>query len=199
MSIQGSDQLAESLVAQRAAFKAFLVTRVGNAADAEDILQTSLIKALQRAGELRDDTKLTAWFYQLLRHALIDHARSRESATVREHAWATDASALAPSAADERALCRCFEPLIDLLKPKHSTLLRLVEFDGQSVSAAATALGLTVNNASVTLHRARAELRAKLETFCGDCAQSACLDCDCPSPVARDGERPTKVQLATGR
>jgi hypothetical protein len=37
----------------------------------------------------------------------------------------------------------------------------------------AVALGLTANNASVALHRARAELRTKLMDFCGDCA---CLD-----------------------
>jgi hypothetical protein len=36
---------------------------------------------------------------------------------------------------------------------------------------------MTANNASVTLHRARAELRAKLMDFCGDCE---CLDnCEC--------------------
>jgi hypothetical protein len=38
-------------------------------------------------------------------------------------------------------------------------------------------LGMTPNNASVTLHRARAELRMKLSRFCGDCP---CLDnCEC--------------------
>jgi hypothetical protein len=42
---------------------------------------------------------------------------------------------------------------------------------------AAADLGITPNNASVTLHRARGELRTKLVEFCGDCA---CLDnCEC--------------------
>jgi len=174
-----ADRLAHALDAQRAAFKAFLVARVGHAADAEDILQTGLVKALRHAGELRDDTKLTAWFYQLLRRAIIDHARSRRSALARDSLYAAD-SALAQNSADnERALCRCFEPLLAELKPNHAALLRLVELEGQSVAAAAITLRLTANNASVTLHRARAALRTKLETVCGPCAIDACLDCGC--------------------
>ncbi len=174
-----ADQLAHSLARQRAAFKAFLVARVGNEADAEDILQAGLVKAIGHTGELRDEAKLTAWFYQLLRHAIIDHARSRRSAANRERTWATDA-ALMPSSTDERAICRCLEPLIETLKPNHAALLRLVELDGTSVSVAARDLGLTANNASVILHRARAELREKTKAFCKHCARTSCLDCDCP-------------------
>ena len=72
-----ADQLAVELNAQRSAFKAFLTARVGSAAEAEDILQNGLLKAVQRAGELQDDAKLTAWFYQLLRNAIVDHYRTK--------------------------------------------------------------------------------------------------------------------------
>lgn len=41
------DQLAAALNAQWDAFKAFLVARVGSAAEAEDILQDGLLKALR--------------------------------------------------------------------------------------------------------------------------------------------------------
>ena len=73
------DQLAAELNAHRNAFKAFLAARVGSEAEAEDILQNGLLKAVQRAGELQDDAKLTAWFYQLLRNAVVDHYRARGS------------------------------------------------------------------------------------------------------------------------
>jgi RNA polymerase sigma-70 factor (ECF subfamily) len=178
MSQPTSPDLAATLLAHRSAFKAFLISRVGNDADAEDVLQHGLIKALQNSSELRDGEKSIAWFYRILRRTIIDHARQRNAARLRDNAWATD-DALTPSTDDERSLCRCFAPLIAELRPKHSDLLRLVELDGRSVSAAAIALGITANSASVTLHRARAELRAKLEAVCGACADRACLDCDC--------------------
>ena len=79
MQTARADQLARELNAQREGFKAFLTARVGSAEEAEDILQNGLLKAVQRAGELQDDAKLTAWFYQLLRNAIVDHYRARGS------------------------------------------------------------------------------------------------------------------------
>jgi len=179
MSQPSSPDVASALLAHRRAFKAFLVSRVGNPADAEDLLQNGLIKALQRADDLKSGEKSVAWFYRILRNVIVDHARSRNAARRREDAWSTDAIALADDVDAERLLCGCFAHLLPSLKPTHAELLRRVDLEGRSVSATAIALGMTANNASVTLHRARAELRKKLQEFCGACANGACLDCDC--------------------
>jgi RNA polymerase sigma-70 factor (ECF subfamily) len=80
-------------------------------------------------------------------------------------------------------LCRCFEPLLSTLPSTQAGLLRLVELEGRPVADAARVLGISANNASVSLHRARAALRAKVEETCGACAEAACLDCDCPPPA----------------
>lgn len=178
------DQVAAALNARRQAFKAFLAARVGSEADAEDILQHGLLKAVQRAGALQDDARLTAWFYQVLRHAVIDHYRARGSARRRHAALGELVAALGEDIAAaprgwEPQLCGCLAGVVDTLKPRHAELLRRVDLAGESVQDAAKALQLTPNNASVTLHRARQELRRQLESFCGDCAEDACLDCDC--------------------
>lgn len=180
MPESAATHVAATLLANRSAFRAFVAARVGSEADADDILQSGLIKALECADELKDGEKSVAWFYRILRHAIIDHGRSRGAARRREDAWATDTVTF--SAGDreaEKQICQCFESLLPSLKPAHAELLRRVELHGDSVSAAALALGITANNASVTLHRARAELRSKLIAFCGSCAGGACLDCDC--------------------
>jgi RNA polymerase sigma-70 factor (ECF subfamily) len=179
MSQPSSPDVASALLAHRSAFKAFLVSRVGSDADADDLLQNGLIKALRHAYELKDGEKSVAWFYQILRHVIIDHARSRGATRQREEAWASESITLADDKAAERMLCGCFEHLLPSLKPAHAELIRRVDLEGHSVSATALALGLTANNASVTLHRARAELRKRLQEFCGNCAKGACLDCDC--------------------
>jgi RNA polymerase sigma factor (sigma-70 family) len=178
-----SDRLIAALNSQRSAFKAFLAARVGNAAEAEDILQNGLVKALQRAGELRDDEKVTAWFYQLLRHAVVDHYRATGASRRRDDALGTLVTALEEDVATSRAfeakICTCLGGVVDTLKPQQAELLRRVDLNGESVQDVARELGLTANSASVTLHRARKALKTKLEAFCGDCAAEACLDCDC--------------------
>ena len=166
-----------TLLAHRHVFKAFLASRVGNEADAEDLLQNGLVKAMERSGEIKDSEKAVAWFYQVLRNVLIDHVRSRSAAAKRDDAWASSAVTLADDSEAERQICGCFEKMLPALKPAQAELIRRVELKGEPVAKVAIALGMTANNASVTLHRARAELRARLMDFCGDCA---CLDnCEC--------------------
>jgi len=178
------DQLAIELNNHRNAFKAFLTARVGSEAEAEDILQNGLIKALKRAGELQDEARLTAWFYQLLRNAVVDHYRA-QGTTKRRHdelgrmiAGLGEDIAAAPKGWESQ-LCGCLGGVIATLKIPQAELLRRVDLEGKSVQEAARALKLTPNNASVILHRARKELRVRLERFCGACADGACLSCDC--------------------
>lgn len=179
-----TEQLAAALNTQRSAFKAFLTARVGREAEAEDILKNGLLKAMQRADELQDAAKLTAWFYQLLRNAVIDHYRARSSVRRKHDALGEMIATLGEdiSAAPQgwaAQLCGCLGSVVAALKPQHTALLRRVDLEGESVQAVAQALGITPNNASVTLHRARKELREKLQAFCGACADGACLDCHC--------------------
>lgn len=177
MSETGSSDVTATLLAHRHAFRAFLASRVGNEADAEDILQSGLVKALKHSGEVHDEQKAVAWFYQVLRNVLVDHVRSRNAAARRDEAWTRDTATLADDTEAHRQICACFEKLLPSLKPAHADLLRRVELQEESVASAARSLGITPNNASVTLHRARAELRTKLMDFCGDCS---CLDdCGC--------------------
>lgn len=172
-----ASDLTAKLLAHRNVFKAFLASRVGNEADAEDLLQNGLVKALNRADEIKDEDKVVAWFYQLLRNAMVDHLRSRKAAAERDDRWAADAATLGEDVEAERQICACVERLLTTLKPAHAQLIRRVDLQGEPVKEAAVALGLTPNNASVTLHRARGELRTKLVSFCGDCQ---CLtDCAC--------------------
>lgn len=190
-----SRRLADALNAHRDAFTAFLAARVGSAADAEDILQNGLLKAIQRAGKLHDDAKLTAWFYRLLRHAIVDHYRSRGARRRRDEALGTLVASLGEDMAVPKSwdaqICRCLGSVVDTLKPQQAELLRRADLNGESVRAVAKDMGLTPNNASVTLHRARKELRHRLEAFCGACAKGACLDCNCAVVPAK----PTRCKI----
>ncbi|MBA3849871.1 MAG: RNA polymerase subunit sigma-70 [Opitutus sp.] len=176
-------QLARALHAHRNAFKAFLAARVGSEAEAEDILQNGLVKALRHGADVRDGEKAVAWFYQLLRNSLVDYYRSKGAAQRRDDTLGTLVAALEEDMVTaqtfEAKICACLGGVVDTLKPPQAELLRRVDLNGESVQDAARALGLSANHASVTLHRARKDLKAKLEAFCGDCAEGACLDCDC--------------------
>jgi RNA polymerase sigma-70 factor (ECF subfamily) len=180
-----SEEIARVLNAERAAFKAFLVARVGD--EAEDILQPSLVKALARAGRFDGPPgRITAWFYRILRNAIVDHYRHRQAVRQRDEAFGAQLTVLGEHYAGtppewEKRICACLNGVIATLPGRQAELLRRVDLNGEAVRDAGAAMGLTANLAGVTLHRARRGLRTKLAAFCGACAADACLDCHCES------------------
>jgi RNA polymerase sigma-70 factor (ECF subfamily) len=164
------------LIDRRSSFRAYLVSRLGNATDADDVLQAGLLKAL-RATPVGDEEKITAWFYRVLHNALVDHVRSRSARERRENQWTTDGEG--QTEVSKRSVCACVEALLEDLRPRAAELVRRVELGGEPVATVAKGMGLSAGAASVALHRARADLRRRLEDFCGECARGACLDCDC--------------------
>jgi RNA polymerase sigma-70 factor (ECF subfamily) len=164
---------------------AFVERRVGSRAVAEDILQEALVRTLPRAGELRDEGSAVAWLYRSLRNAIADqHRRAGASGRALE-ALAAEPDAPAEPPPDERdAVCRCVARLAESLKPEYAAVLRRVDVDGVPVHAFAAEAGVTPNNASVRLHRARAALRERVKDACGACAEHGCLDCGCRHDAA---------------
>lgn len=49
--------------------------RLGNRADAEDVLQEYCIRVLARKDQLRDIERMDAWLYAILRSTMNDHYR----------------------------------------------------------------------------------------------------------------------------
>ena len=165
-------------------FLTFLERRVGSREEAEEILQDAFVRGLQKADEIREDESAVAWFYRLLRNAVIDRYRRQTARQRSLEAY----SRQAPEADTdfehdlERAVCACVNDLIPLLKPDYADLIRSVDLGGADITSTAEALGITPGNARVRLHRARAALRDELERSCRTCATHGCLDCTCSRP-----------------
>src|SRR5258708_37384826 len=70
-----SPQIAEQLVGSHRQFLAFLERRLGDRALAEDILQDAFVRSIEKGDEIRDQSSAVAWFYRMLRNAVIDHHR----------------------------------------------------------------------------------------------------------------------------
>jgi len=170
------------LVENHRRFQAFLRPRVHRPEDAEEILQAAFMKAAASADAIRDEERAVAWFYRLLRNAIVDYYRRQTS----ERNFLDRMSQLAleesiPEPELDRILCACLHDLIPTLKPEYSQLLSQVDLNGVSISDAAAALGISVNNAHVRLHRARTALHERLVQTCGTCTTHGCLDCTCKS------------------
>src|SRR5687768_7778173 len=174
-----SPAVTAALVENHRRFLAFVEKRVGSRADAEDILQAAFVKGLAHADDIRDEERAVAWFYRLLRNAIVDHWRSRAAGDRALEAAAREAPSAEPDPATTGEICRCFEALLPTLKPEYGAMLREVDLKGRRPVEVAAEQGITANAAIVKLHRARRALRTRLEQACRTCATHGCLDCTC--------------------
>lgn len=171
-------EVIDRLVANHRDFLAFLQARLPSRAVAEELLQSAFVKALEKNTTLRDSETAVAWFYRLLRNALVDHYRKTgtEARALDRDITAADL----PAEPELRtAICRCIETLIPNLKPEYSQILQQLELAERPLGDVAAELGITPNNAAVRAHRARLALKRELEQSCGTCATHGCRDCHC--------------------
>ncbi len=172
--------IVDKLVGNHRAFLGFLERRVGSRAEAEDLLQEAFVKSIGQADTLRDDESAVAWFYRMLRNALIDRHRRQGASSRALEAFARELDeAAVPSPDTQDAVCACVKTLADTLKPEYADALQRIEVDGLSVQGYAAEAGIEPNNAAVRVHRARAALRKQVLASCGTCAEHGCADCTC--------------------
>lgn len=179
-----TEKAIDVLVAQRAEFHRFLSARIGSRAEAEDLLQQSLLKALKSGDTLRRGERAVAWFYRILRNAVADHYREKTSERKRADLLWTEMHAAGddvgqPPRAWDAAVCACFKGLLPTLKPRYAELIRRVDLDGESKAAVSRELKIKPGTMGVALHRARNSLRRQLEVLCGSCSRESCLACVC--------------------
>ncbi len=175
-----SPDVLRTLVDSHDQFLRFLQSRLGSREAAEDVLQAAFVKSLERGDEIRERESATAWFYRVLRNAVIDHHR-RQAVDVRAlKTKAREAMDVdAPDPELERAVCQCLKGIIPTLKREYADILQKVEMEGAAVTDVAKAENLMPNNAMVRLHRARKALQSRLVQTCGTCTEHGCLNCTC--------------------
>ncbi|GMU41145.1 MAG: hypothetical protein AMXMBFR23_20110 [Chloroflexota bacterium] len=176
--------VAEALSAARGQYLAFVRRRIADPDLAEDILQDALLRALRSAPDIEDGERLAAWFYRVLRNAIVDTYRRQDVHARRTERLGENHDVPDLSEADERTLCECFRDLLPALRPEYAAVLSAVDLDERSPQEVAGELGLTVNNLNVRRHRARRALRESLEATCRICADHGCLDCTCKTAPA---------------
>lgn len=178
LSLRAMKPIEESLIENLHVFTAFARSRVGNPHLAEDLVQESLLKALKSANQPAGDEPTVTWFYRILRHSIIDLHRRDAAAKSALEKFARELPE-APDADDEKVICQCFTRLLPAIPENYRELLQRIDLDGEDTARAAADLGLTRNNLTVRLHRARKHLRQELVKNCRTCAKHGCLDCTC--------------------
>jgi RNA polymerase sigma-70 factor (ECF subfamily) len=155
----------------RPLYSAVILPRVGTAADADEVLRDSLSRAVERLESFRwTGAGFFPWLRQIAVNLIIDRARSRQRRTRLEGELETHSNTMAPmhhAGADEaliekqeRELARTqLERALATLNERYRKAVELRVLEERPREECAEALGVTVGNFDVILHRALAALR----------------------------------------
>lgn len=169
----------------------------GDRSSADDVLQRFALRALYRAGDLREPDRVHGWLSCVLASTLADHGR--EAARRRECLQDPDKIArllIAPEPEPAAWACDCIEPLLDAMRPDQASLIRRLDFRSEPRESLATELGILPNALHVRHHRTRRELAALLLAACVKCPTESFMHCAWPKPPAVAAARHTRCNVS---
>lgn len=158
------------LAAHRADLHRFVLSIVGNAAFAEDIVQDTFLRAMTSAATFTGRSQPATWLSAIALNVLRDH--HRRPATRREVAAEEGMLDDLPAGGDVvMALMRdemgaCITDHLMALPDRQREVLTLHDIGGADHAEVAELLGISEGNARVLLHRAQAALRERLGRHC---------------------------------
>ena len=147
----------------------FLLSRVKNRADVDDLLQEILIKTYRHLDTVKEPEKFLSWLFQIARNTLIDYYRKSGVETSRQDfvkgAMVTNEE---PEQYEQvrRELTNCIYPFLDRLPPKYREAIEAVDLQGESQKELAKKLGLSYSAVKSRVQRGRSMLKAKFEECC---------------------------------
>lgn len=174
-----------ALVESHLDMRKFLQRRLRSEEEAEEVLQRFILKAIEKAGDLRKIESVRAWLGRVLATTIVDYQRMKIRRRQREEivdpVELTDTAELSiePDAELDQAVCDCLYQLLPTLKPEYAEVIWRADLLGEPRDRIAVMTGTTVNNITVRLHRARKALKIRLEQMCDTCVVHGFLDCQC--------------------
>ncbi len=161
----------------------YLLHRIKNRHDADDLLQEIFIKIHLKLPTLTQQESLPAWVWQLTRNTLLDyHKKRRLPLTDVDQA---DFLPIETTPDDfNQYLAECIRPFLDLLPPDRQEAIQLADLENISQKKLAEQWGMSYSGAKSRVQRARGDLHGLFSQCCqieadtyGNIMGIECLKC----------------------
>lgn len=135
-----------------------------NQAEAEDVVQETLIRIWQSRDKLESTEAIQAFGYTVCRRLALDCANKSGHGNVQLNLDRHDTTAIQPSEQmDRQERLTLIRRLMDSLPEVQRSIMELRDIEGKTYQEIADILQLTDQQVKVYLHRARSKVRAQAE------------------------------------
>ena len=158
-----STSFAAGVVAQIPRLRRYATALLHNRADADDLVQDCIERAIRQQNTLLDRKRLSGWLFAILHNVHCNELqrRRRRGRPLEIDSLADDLSLSAP--AEDRSETRDFIRAMGTLSEDHRQILLLVGIEGLSYREIADLLNIPIGTVMSRLSRAREQLRIALE------------------------------------
>ena len=142
------------------------VSRRVDPGDAPDVVQSVMVKLLERREEIAA-ASVRAWLFAVTRNAIAEYYRRRPASVDLENVDdlpATDDADLGDRTISE--LSDCLGPMLRTLSDGDADVLRRIDLEGKPQTELASALGIPLSTVKSRVQRARTRLRAAFDACC---------------------------------
>lgn len=146
--------LTDHIIAGQADFYRLAYSYVKNRDAALDVVQESIVKALSKAGSLREPQYLKTWFYRILVNESMDYYRRAQRVISLEDVLVEQAQ----ESGDHAARLDLYDA-IDRLSQAEQTVIRLRFFEDLKLEEIAQATGANLSTVKSRLYKALAKLK----------------------------------------
>lgn len=137
----------------------FILKKVRNQRAAQDVFQNSFFKIHKYRSELREQDKLKAWVFQIVRNEISDYFKKESKYSLR-----LPAEKQTPIE-DYQNIC-CFNRFIKALPADYKQVIELVYVQGKKQQEAAEVLNISLANAKARIRRAKELLKQNFNECC---------------------------------
>jgi RNA polymerase sigma-70 factor (ECF subfamily) len=142
---------------------------LGNRAEAEEVAQETFLRAHRALPEFRGEARLQTWLYAIASRLCLNRLATPDRRLVRaDDAALAETPSAEPDAAaalERSELDAALRDAIAALPDERRIVVILRDLEGLSYEEIAEALALSPGTVRSRLHRARLDLRSKLERF----------------------------------
>ncbi len=167
----------------------WLLSRLGNPVDAEDLLQDVFEKAMLQGERFCSVENTRAWLFRVARNSLIDHYRRKhEQVELPENIPAVEDES---EAVDN--LSECLPRVLSELSDEDREVITLCDLDGLTQQCYAQMKGVSLAAAKSRIQRARKRMRQRLESGCQvQLDETGNVCCFVPRPPLKQDDRADK-------
>jgi RNA polymerase sigma-70 factor (ECF subfamily) len=145
-----------------AELRGWLRHRLGNAGDADDMLQDLFIKAMRQGERFCAIGNARAWLFEVARNAVAERLRLKRELVELP----ADLTGDADEVATVDTLVACLPRVLSELAPEDREAITLCDLEGLPQAEYARRKGLTLPGAKSRVQRARRRLREQLSQAC---------------------------------